>query len=423
MVIRWGALAATVAFLGFFEWRMLPLMEQFEKVRLSLGREQEFANEQGFLSHQGETPTQAMYRGDVHRRGFYNLDKFKLPLKVEWSVDGIFADIHTASKATPVADASGVYFGTDLGAFYKVSHQGDILWVFRSESGTQGIHGSALVDEKYVYFGNYAGTFYCLDKESGALVWSTKVAHAIGSSPLLYQGSLILAAEFYNPREGYLVSLDVKTGRKQWVSAYFGEQVHSSPTLSEQADLLGVGNNAGEYLGIDRKSGQILWHFGAGGPIKGTAIYHQGMFCFASWDKFFHCLNADDGKRVHSLEMEGASQSSPALDPRWGHAYISSALGDLFKIDLGQGRVLQRTSLKMEGKTNRYSMPSPVVVAAATATYVLSACEDSKVCIWDAKDLRLQQKIEVGGLVTGSFSIFENGVYVIVNNRGLIRLN
>jgi outer membrane protein assembly factor BamB len=422
--LRAIALVLLITLVGVFFFRILPVIRNLQSDVIFNPRAQDFFNIAGFVDAPPiATKITSIYRNGANRTGEYKIDKFHLPIALTYKVGNLFGGIHTASKATPAVDPSGIYFGTDLGIFYKFSLDGKLIWSFQTEAGQQGIHGTALVDEENVFFGNYNGNFYCLKKNNGALVWSTTIANAAGSSPLMYKEKIIFSAEFSQPLQGYAVALDRRTGKKIWVSEYFEEQVHSSPTLDEANGIIGVGSNTGVFWGLDVETGQTLWRVMTDGPIKGTAIFYKGQFCFGSWDKSLNCVSSHDGKKLFSVSLEAASQSSPALDEENQLIYASSSSGSIYKISLESQKILLQNSLGDVGVKNRYSVPSPIIIKSKNRTYLVSSCEKTKVCFFNASDLRPLQKIEVGGFVSGSFVVNQDAIFFNVDNQGLVRLN
>jgi outer membrane protein assembly factor BamB len=425
-IIKTTLLATLIGLVLSLFFHVYPLIKNIQADAMIKPDGQDFFVVKGAETMQAPTSLPAVtsvYRNGPSRSGFYKINNIPNPLKISWKLENLFAGIHTASKATPAVDTSGIYFGTDTGIFYKFSLDGKKQWSFQTESGQQGIHGTALLDETFVYFGNYGGHFYCLKKETGELVWSTSVASAVGSSAFVDQNKIIFAAEFSRPLQGFTVALDRQTGRKIWVSEYFDEQVHSSPTLDKSNSVIAVGSNIGALWGLDLETGHTLWKTLTEGPIKGTAVAADGQFCFTSWDKKFRCVFSNNGRENFSVSLQGLSQSSPALDEFHQMVYVSSSAGDIFKISLKEKKIIMQRSLKMTGVSNRYSMPSPVLLSSSSGLFLLSPCEDSKVCLFDSADLSLRQKIEVGGFVSGSFAIFEGAVFFNVDASGLFRLN
>ncbi len=422
--IRLLALFLLVTIVVTFFLNVLPVIRHLQDEVIFNPRAQDFFNIVGFTKSSTTAKNlTSIYRNDTSRSGAYRVNNFKLPKGITYHIDKLFGGIHNASKSTPAVDSSGVYFGTDLGIFYKYTLAGNLIWSFQTESGQQGIHGTALVDEDYVYFGNYNGNFYCLDKSNGELVWTTTIANAIGSSPLLYKDKVIFSAEFGQPLQGYAVALNRHSGKKIWVSEYFEEQVHSSPTLDEANKIIGVGSNTGVFWGLDAETGHTLWKLMTDGPIKGTAVFYKGQFCFGSWDKSLNCVSSHNGEKLFSVSLEAASQSSPALDEENQLIYVSSSSGSIYKISLASRKIVQQTPLNEVGLKNRYSVPSPIIIKSKKETYLVSSCENTKVCFFNAATLKPLQKIEVGGFISGSFTVNEGAIFFNIDNHGLVRLN
>lgn len=376
----------------------------------------------GFQATSPSSTVTSLYRGDTERSGAYDIESLPTAAAILWTTDDLFADIHPASKSTPAVDASGIYFGSDLGVFYFYTHDGQKRWSFKVDGGTQGIHGTALLDENHVYFGSYAGNFYCLDKKTGALIWTSTIAHAVGSSPMMIGDLIVVAAEFSKPREGYLVAMDKTTGRVKWTSAHFGEQVHSSPTLSPSHGLLGVGSNANLFFGIDPFSGETLWDVRTFGPVKGTAAVYKDRFLFTSWDKHFYVVS-DRGESIAKIDIDGSSQSSPAVDARRGFAYVSSAAGTLYKMDLNKNAVAQTAALADGIHLGKMSMPSPVLLNHKNQSWVATSCFGDSLCLFESEHLKLRQRLPVGGPISGSIAVWKSALYVTVNGKGLVRID
>lgn len=414
---RWVGLLLSLGYVGILSWATLSVVHKKSNHELIHGFNIE-------TEKTTRLPSQVLsvYRGDLQRQGAWTLTSPIKDIKVSWEVNNLFADIHGASKSTPAVDSTGIYFGTDLGVFYRFSHEGQKIWSFKSEAGSLGIHGTALLDEHYVYFGNYSGLFYCLDKNDGHLVWSTDVGDAVGSSPLILEDKIIFSAEFSRPKNGYLVALSRESGQVVWTSNYFEEQVHSSPTYSPENGVLGVGSNANTFWGIDPANGEILWAFNTQGPIKDTAALYKNQFCFTSWDKHFYCVDSQ-GQETGSVAIDGASQSSPAIDAKRGFAYFTSNMGTLYKVNLSSFEVEQQTNLSSKELPNKLSQPSPILLHYKDQATVVTSCFADSLCLVRADNLKLIKRLPVGGLISGSIAIFNRQLYVNINSKGLTKID
>ena len=220
---------------------------------------------------QEESPRSAdwtSYNGDVlgtrHNRGEQTLgaeNAAKLELKWRFPAEGSDIQVGTI-HATPIVVGGYVYFGTATDpAFYKLTPDGKIRWVYRNpayksskpstdlrkgvaaggerfQSSENGTLGTALVEGDTVYFGDVGGWFCALDRATGVERWRINArgkefpgSHPINvfmASPIMADGKLIAAGgtleqlvtatPFYrgSTGRGFVLALEPKTGRILW---------------------------------------------------------------------------------------------------------------------------------------------------------------------------------------------------------------
>lgn len=97
--------------------------------------------------------------------------------------------------------------------------------------------------------------------------------------------------------KGWLRALDPLTGKLRW------EFTHNSPpwsgVLSTAGGLVFSGDDEGNFIAFDARTGKVLWHFQTGariasGPMS-FAVDGQQYIAISSWDSLF----------VFSLRKEG----------------------------------------------------------------------------------------------------------------------
>jgi outer membrane protein assembly factor BamB len=115
----------------------------------------------------------------------------------------------------------------------------------------------------YAYFGSEGLYVYDFD---GNLKWSFKTGGiaslgvGIGTSPVLYEGVVVLQCDEDNGDKSYIVGLDAESGRELWRQARHVEISWATPILVEagdRAELVTAGNQA--VIAYDPKSGRELW--------------------------------------------------------------------------------------------------------------------------------------------------------------------
>ena len=359
--------------------------------------------------------TVSEFRGDSMKRGVA-VGGFNFKGRVKPLFRKINGSLHTASKSTPAVDKSGIYVGSDNGWFYKLSHQGRLMWKIYFAKATQGMHGTALLGRKYLWIGAYDGVLYCLNKRTGKLIWSIDLGDAIGSSPSFYKGQIIVSVELIYPRAmGYVASVSAKDGSLNWKSPLTLKHIHSSVAIHSEKEYGVTGSNNGSLFKIDLNSGQFLWSLQMRGDIKSTPLIYKDQIYVSNWGDQFAAVS-EDGKIIWDLDIKNRSQSSPTYIPDKGYLLFSSTKGQLFAVSARTGAIIW-----MKNITNRRATSSGVsFFSKQHKKYLfLFPCKEKAVCIIDPINGNYVQTIQTGFLLTGSFSFFKNSFYMSFDNGGV----
>ena len=343
--------------------------------------------------------------------GVFNLKGRLRPLFTK-----INGSLHTASKSTPAVDKSGIYVGSDNGWFYKLNHQGQLIWKTYFAKAVQGIHGTALLSRKYLWIGVYDGVLYCLNKETGDLIWSIDLGDAIGSSPSFYKGQIIVSVELIYPRAmGYVASVSAKNGSLNWKSPLTPKHIHSSVAIHTEKEYGVTGSNNGSLVKIDLNTGQFLWSLPMRGDIKSTPLIYKDQIYVSNWGNQFASVS-EDGKLIWELDIKNRSQSSPTYIPDKEYLLFSTTKGLLFAVST-------RTSAIIWIKTiaNRRATSSGVsFFSKRYGKYLfLFPCTEKSICIIDPANGNYLKTIQTGFLLTGSFSFFNSSFYMSFDNGGI----
>ena len=219
-------------------------------------------------------------------------------------------------------------------------------WVFTTGGD---VSATPAVDEGTVYFPDWAGNLYAVDRKTGALVWKVSIAAASGTTgdkaratPVITgnkiivgtQGNVFAPPPFGGPG-GKMLAFDKKTGALLWATQldnHYGAIVTQSATVHGNRVYVGVASLEealagivgfccsfrGSMLALDVNTGAIVWK---------TYTVPAGYSGGAVWG------------------------SSPAIDVKRGQVYIATG--------------------------NNYSVPADVkacVIAAGNDTVAVKAC-------------------------------------------------
>lgn len=256
--------------------------------------------------------------------------------------------------STPVVDGAGnIYIGSADTYFYKFAPDGTVKWKIK----TGGIiDSSALLDDRgHVYFGSGDSNVYCLDRDTGAVIWkfpadSVQEVQALygiktynvnwfeGNIGLLSDGTLLA------PNDNYLVySLDRATGRKGTV--YLSdEMVWSLPSLNLNTGRLffASDNQILQNVYAYDLSGKRQWLSGSFGSVAATSmltsISPKGAILVGGFDGFLRAFAQDSGKLLWKFGTKDHIYGSPAQLSD-GTIIQPSTDGTLYALDPATGKV------------------------------------------------------------------------------------
>lgn len=352
------------------------------------------------------------YREDISRTGVSSGVLPRFPIKKIGESPQVNFGIHTASKSSPAVDSTGVYIGGDTGWFYALTPELKVRWKFYSGESDRGIHGTALLTENYVIFGAYQGVLYCLEKSTGNLMWSVRLADAIGSSQVLIGNYLYVSAETGKQLRGALFKIRLTDGHVEWQSPWFAEQVHSSPVVIESLKTAYVGANNGHLYAIDSENGRIRWFANLHGAIKGTPAFDGNHLLVSSWAEFLWALDPMDGRIVWKTPLGGLSQSSVTVFSKENMAVVNARNQGVLGISLLDGkRLWQIPNAKANGQVSALGLRDSI----GNGLFV-TGCENRILCVGRVRDGKIQQTLPLSGILSSVPTIFEGRLYLSLND-------
>lgn len=185
-------------------------------------------------------------------------------------------------------------------------------WVFTAGAS---VSATPAVADGIVYFPDWAGNFFALNAETGAVVWKHQLSDWTGiagdlsrDDPAIYRGMVILGdnagalakwngTTFINPTGARIVAADAATGNLVWVTqidTFPTAVVTGSPVIDDGVIYVGVAPgeelitdatypcciSRGSVVALDAKTGKILWktytmpdNGGKTGAYSGGAVW------------------------------------------------------------------------------------------------------------------------------------------------------
>jgi outer membrane protein assembly factor BamB len=174
----------------------------------------------------------------------------------------------------------------------------------------------------------------------------------------------IVGDQVYVPcLNGQLVSVDRKTGQKQWTYRSiesknpneFAPGFKAAPTVTDE--LVYVGDEDGMMHAVDRRTGKAKWKFRTGAEIAGSVALFGDKLVFGSHDSFLYCLKAADHSPVWKpFQTENFINCSTAIEA--DNTFIAGCDTKVRVINLISGKEISEVPLG-EGA---YLIASPAVL-------------------------------------------------------------
>jgi outer membrane protein assembly factor BamB len=216
---------------------------------------------------------------------------------------------------------------------------GKVLWEQTAYSGTvyddrhrKGSYAAPTpaTDGSHVYtwFGGEGDGLYCYDF-NGKLIWKTPVGKfpslgmGPGTSPLLYENTVILQCDEEEGKSSSITAIDKKTGKEVWKTPRKVQASWSTPIVvrtAQRPELITSGNEL--IISYDPKTGKELWQTKGHGSnaIPSPLAGHGMVYVYAGFPN----------KKTMAIKLGGSGDISGSSNIAWqyekGTAYVPSSI-------------------------------------------------------------------------------------------------
>lgn len=233
----------------------------------------------------------------------------------------------------------------------------------------------------YVLFGSSVLAAVGFD---GKIVWKKEIPDwkdfdvAIASSPVLFDGRLVLLAD-RNNRKGTLTAYDPKTGGELWSQKRGTAFSHTTPTFAahDGKPLMLIGA-AGELQGLDPKTGDKLWWVKTAGDV--TSPVYAGGFVYTDSGRggngvFVDASGMGDVTTTNvkwKLPNLSEALSSPVIVG--DHLYRLQSPATLKCVELKTGKVVYSEKLEgVSGSASPVAVKDRIYFASGGKSFVIAA--------------------------------------------------
>ncbi|MFC1853664.1 thrombospondin type 3 repeat-containing protein [candidate division CSSED10-310 bacterium] len=231
--------------------------------------------------------------------------------------------------AQPVIVNGKVYIGSDDKRMYCLDTEtGNVVWQYETTyGGGAPISSTATVVDGKVYFSVYGPDYgtYCLDAETGSLIWRVNIGTY--ASPIVAEGKL------YTKTNNRIYCLDAQTGTYLWENNSFSG-LRNSFSMNN-GKLYMIQSSDGLFLHcVEAATGTVLWSvtLDESGGANYPVIVDGKIYL--SFNNQVACLNENDGSVVWNFGPTGGYLTTPVV--AYGKVYFKDQLG-LYCLDAATG--------------------------------------------------------------------------------------
>lgn len=218
------------------------------------------------------------------------------------------------------------YLGTprhDVSAAETLNPDPRPLW--HTDVG-RAIRGSPALGETVVAVGIAERYIVLLDRNTGEVIWRSRVHGTIHSGPLLDGDRLYFGTET-NP-EGRVYALRLKDGRILWKTTTGSVEA----PLGFDGDALFVGTEEGLVLRLEAERGTVAWRRQVSGAVRAAPVVTSEGIAVATTNDTLYLLDKATGQIRGRLPTPGAVLGGPALDGR--RLFFGTTAGRLLEVEL-----------------------------------------------------------------------------------------
>ena len=272
---------------------------------------------------------------------------------------------------------------------------GGSVWEF--EAGY--VFGLPVVADGRVYVGNKDMNFFCLDFDTGKVLWKTPIEGMMYHSPAVADGRVyVIRTRKGGVPDGTLICLDARDGSQLWT-------FHSEDSQNFTASMIRGAHvfiaNDDVLFCLDAATGAKLWEYRAPQTILSAPSIADGRVLVGSLDHKLHCISEKDGTQLWEFETGDAVYAGACIAD--GRAYAGSNDNTLYCLELKTG-------------AKRWAYPATGRIAHAPACgggKIFFASDDGVLTCLNAETGTRTWVREIGGTACASPSVSASRVYLV----------
>jgi len=278
------------------------------------------------------------------------------------------------------------------------------VWTFRAHAL---LEFPPAIAYSRIYIVNNSGTVFALHQQSGKVLWKYRTHRCSAASPAV--GTHLVFVSLLNKPpcnashgvDGKVIAFDAETGRIRWQRTIGPSE--SSPLFAD--GMVIVGDWSHDIYAFTAASGNLRWHFKAGGLVKGAISQSGNRVYFGAYDTHVYALDLHTGKQIWRASSQprigrtGTFYANAAV--AYGRVYIGATDGKMYSFGATTGK------LRWSNGTGDFIYSS----AAVWRGNVLVGSYDGYFYSFDAATGDVRWRFHAGAKISGSASVIDGVVY------------
>jgi outer membrane protein assembly factor BamB len=278
------------------------------------------------------------------------------------------------------------------------------VWTFRAHAL---LEFPPAIAYSRIYIVNNSGTVFALHQQSGKVLWKYRTHRCSAASPAV-GNHLVFVSLLNKPPcnashgvDGKVIAFDAETGRIRWQRVIGPSE--SSPLFAD--GMVIVGDWSHDIYAFTAASGNLRWHFKAGGLVKGAISQSGNRVYFGAYDTHVYALDLHTGKQIWRASSQprigrtGTFYANAAI--AYGRVYIGATDGKMYSFGATTGK------LRWSNGTGDFIYSS----AAVWRGNVLVGSYDGYFYSFDAATGDIRWRFHAGAKISGSASVIDGVVY------------
>lgn len=258
------------------------------------------------------------------KAGFYESQLVRFDVK-EKTPKTLFTEGHVI-RSIGVCENGRRYFTSMSAKVYCLDEQtGEVIW--ETKAGKGNASWDIVVDEKYVYMCN--DSIYCIDKENGNILWETNEGWKRAGGSIILEGELL----YHGYSNGSVYCKNISNGELLWS---YGKELYprAITTYGDAYLLVAFVGSFGKILLLDKRTGEVASEFVTDEPIYNEFVVIDNLVYIGNEAGELYCLEImADNQLVNRFRLLADSAVTTTVTVDGDTVWFATEKGYIYGLD------------------------------------------------------------------------------------------